>query len=904
MIEGAFKEENKMNQLAKPDHLTVNLLAFAYGIDQTARFSWWNHADQQSMMQTAYRIVITRPDQQAIDHEFVLDTGWVKSSENTAVLIDNLNQSLTNGSLYHWQVQIKDNQNRTSELSAPAKFIYGQPELEKHGIWLSEFNTASDQLPNLGNLIFMRSPHFKVDVNRLDSAVISLIARGNEPVKMQACDLFVNGHEVGFGSARPQTHYRGSDKTAIFYNSYDVTAQVTSDNVIALAATGTKLANDNAADPNDNSQSQDDDHLRSVGLRLVLYYSDGNQQIINADENWRAFDVTNAMADNGQRIRSQYFGMPMDNVDMHYYPSKWYQNNFDDNHWSMAMKSPRSLIDPEREVLRPYSSENTRRFSDQFADAKVVQLGEGDWLVDLGKEIIGSLAVNLTSPVDQRVVVWTGEQLNHDHHVRHHLAAGPDYIESWSLLAGKNQFHTYQIKNFRYVELRGFKGILSVGDIQPWAIRQAFDENASAFHSDNELLNRQYKLSKYSIEATNQDVYVDSQARERRPYEGDLMVNANTSYVISSHYSLARYSMDWLFDNPTWPLDYRFFLLEAVWQDYLYTGDQRLLRRRYQDLKGKFYFGSQQDDYFDSQLGLVTGMGLVDWPIKERDGYIEGKYNTPFNAVYAGACGLMSKMAKVMGQAGDAEFFANRYQTIKSALKTCLYDEESGRYFDSLDENGNVNRHCSHHASAYALAYGMFDNQDMADRISDFVFNNGKFIGSIYFIYFMLKGLINTNHADKAVELLTNQDSTPNANTFAAIMDSLHATITPEAWSNAYKPNLTMSHPWGAAPGLTLIQGLMGIVPTKPGFEEFQINVRAGQLKHLQAKTPSAKGMISVKYDVNEDGTVDLQCHVPMGANAVVKLPSDIDKAMVNDQSQVVKEHAVMLNSGDWTLHY
>lgn len=336
----------------------------------------------------------------------------------------------------------------------------------------------------------------------------------------------------------------------------------------------------------------------------------------------------------------------------------------------------------------------------------------------------------------------------------------------------------------------------------------------------------------------------------------------------------------------------------------MYTGDQHLLQRRYQDLKDKFKFGSQHEDYFDSQLGLVTGMGLVDWPIKERDGYVEGKYNTPFNAVYAGSCGLMSKMAKVMGQKADTEFYANRYQTIKSSLKRRLYDEESGRYFDSLDANGNVNRHCSHHSSAYALAYGMFDNQKMADRISDFVFNDGKFIGSIYFIYFMLKGLINTNHADKAVELLTNPDSTPDAKTFAAIMDALHATITPEAWSNAYKPNLTMSHPWGAAPGLTLIQGLMGIVPVKPGFDQFQINIRAGQLKHLQAKTPSTKGIISVKYDADENGAISLQCHVPMGASAIVKLPNNISQTTVNDQSQAVENHAITLTSGDWTLRY
>lgn len=125
---------------------------------------------------------------------------------------------------------------------------------------------------------------------------------------------------------------------------------------------------------------------------------------------------------------------------------------------------------------------------------------------------------------------------------------------------------------------------------------------------------------------------------------------------------------------------------------------------------------------------------------------------------------------------------------LKKSLISHLYDSTTGRFYDSLNADLSVNQHTAHHSTAYALCYGIYDSQQMADKISRFVANDGKFVGSIYFIYFMLKGLIDSGHADDAVELLTNPDDRKDQKTFAAILNTLKATIAPEAWSNHYKP--------------------------------------------------------------------------------------------------------------------
>jgi alpha-L-rhamnosidase len=370
------------------------------------------------------------------------------------------------------------------------------------------------------------------------------------------------------------------------------------------------------------------------------------------------------------------------------------------------------------------------------------------------------------------------------------------------------------------------------------------------------------------------------------------------------------------------------YSIEMAWQDYLYTGNDEFLKKRYTDLTYKLnrgksdesFDGASQDfkgslrntkgvDNFDEQVGLVTNDGLIDWPIPERDGFVEGQYNTPFNAIFYGAYLTMSKIADVCGHPSDADHYRRRAARIKKELIARLYNPATGRFYDSLNADLSVNQHTAHHATAYALCYGVYANQQMADHMSQFVANDGHFVGSIYFIYFMLKGLINSGHADEAVKLLINPDDRKDQKTFAAILNTLKATIAPEAWSNHYKPNMTMSHPWGATPGLTIVQGIMGINPTQPGFARFTVKIRPGKLRHLKVETPSARGIIKASFDVAGEQRV-VKVNVPMNTRATVILPADSQLLSVRNRDGTDLEgmppdhHQLGLGSGNYQILY
>lgn len=879
-----------VDRLLQPTHLNVNLLDFSYNVRKHPRFSWWDHSSRTGSTQTAFEIVISKRLHELANKDYLFDSKWVASSENSSVVLPQLAQILEPGKLYYWQVRIKDNFSRVSDFSQPNKFVCVPEKLcgENRGIWSNDSKENGQEIPHIGNVVFMRSPEFDLAKMDIDTAILTAFSRGNEPVLTQGFDLYVNGTSVGVGSARPQARYQGTEKTAIYYNCYDVTDEIEEKNVISVLATG---------------QSEQ----RAFWAKLEIYLNNGeNKTVIVTDENWKSLDGSNAFGDYGVRMRSLYFGMVSENVNMNYYPQDWASLDYNDHSWKMAKYNSKELLNTN-DILCPYGSENSRRIIRNDPNKMITKLGSQNYVIDLGKEIIGSLRVKIHSLQAQRINIAMGEQLNSDGHVRHHLACGPDYLENWTLIAGDNDFETLQMKNFRYIEVTGFSGRLSSDNFEGWAIAQPFDEDEGLFHSDNVLLNREYELSKYTIEATNQDVYVDSQARERKPYEGDLLVNGNTSYVLSSHYSLARHSIDYLLDDPTWPEDYKLFNVEMAWQDYLYTNDQDLLDRRYAILKKKFNRGQDDSDNFDEKVGLVTGNGLVDWPIRERDGFIEGKYNTPFNAIYYGVYQIMSQIANVTGHLEDSTFYKNRAMTIRRQMIHYLYDKELGVFYDSLDQDLNANKHAAHHSSAYALCYGMYDDQAMADKLSHFVANDGQFIGSVYFIYFMLKGLIDAGHSEEALRLLTNPDNRKDQKTFAAILDNLKATIAPEAWSNYYKPNLTLSHPWGATPGLTIVQGIMGIVPLKPGFDLFRLRIQPGKLNQINVTTPSSKGIIQASFNT-EEGRNKIGVNVPMNSKVQVELPKESQLLEISDGEKKVQvslqENHFILPSGNFCIVY
>ena len=431
---------------------------------------------------------------------------------------------------------------------------------------------------------------------------------------------------------------------------------------------------------------------------------------------------------------------------------------------------------------------------------------------------------------------------------------------------------------YRYVQISGCTAELTADMVRPLSLRGAFDEDGSYFESSSALLGDIYGLTKHTVKVTTQDLYVDAQSRERMAYEGDLIINQLSAYAFTKNLCVARFTAEYLITHRTWPAEYPLFTVMGVWLDYMASGDDGLISTYYSALRDMVVKYAP-----DPVVGLVrhitTAMSttdgiLVDWPLSERDGYdMDVPFNTVFNACVVGAYGALARMAEVVGRKDDARTFRATKGALIRRMTEVLYDPASGGFFDGCDGDGTPSSHMAQHATAFALAFDIYNSPDVAAAMADYLRRTERIRMSVYGAFFLLSGLYRAGHGDLATELLLSSDVSENAHTWAAMLYSVGATITTEAWHPVGKPNMTHAHPWGSAPAHLITSGILGVTPTAPAYDTFDIRPCPHGLTSASGRVPTVKGDIFVEFTRHE-GILDLVVSVPGNTVATLYLPA------------------------------
>jgi hypothetical protein len=348
------------------------------------------------------------------------------------------------------------------------------------------------------------------------------------------------------------------------------------------------------------------------------------------------------------------------------------------------------------------------------------------------------------------------------------------------------------------------------------------------------------------------------------------------AYAMEDSFAPARLTVEYLLGHRTWPADYLLMIIFAARADYMATGDASLLAEWYDTLKANLF-----TEYLD-ETGLIrspvigmstTNAVLVDWPSSERDGYeMTVPYNTVFNALNVRAYIDMAAIAAVLGKNPDALEFSRRAEALRKTMIERLYDPVDGLFMDGLREDGTPSDHAAQHATAFCLDCGVYADQAMADTMAGALAQDGKIRMSVYGAFFLLEGLYRTGHGHVANRLLLDTDASEGARTWAYMLYTLGATVTTEAWNTVNKPNMTLSHPWGAAPAHMIASGIFGVTPTAPAYESFDVRVSPQGIGEAAGVIPTIRGGIGVSFRRTEK-ELDLTVTVPPNTAATVYLP-------------------------------
>ncbi|MDC2957922.1 family 78 glycoside hydrolase catalytic domain [Streptomyces gilvifuscus] len=663
------------------------------------------------------------------------------------------------------------------------------------------------------------------------AAVLYVAATSADPARQYVAKVWSNGTVVGHASVR--------SGTGTAYQAFDVTSTLRGDggpNALAALCWTTSE--------------------KKFQAQLEITYTDGSRTTVSSGDHWKARRQAGLLPAKGS-AGSSYYTVPQEYWDLRQEPVGWTRPGFDDSGWHTPVV--RAAISD----LVPAPIEPPRLHD--VAPASVTEVADGRWLVDLGREIVGGLSLEVTGNAGDTVEIRLGEELNSDGTVRYQLRATNTYREVWTLRDGRQGFEHWGYRGFRWAELRTTLD-LSDAVVTGRARKLDWDDSHASFRSSDPDLDRVWELCRYSIEATRGDLYTDTPTRERGPYEGDALINQLSEYGVQRSYALARWSNDYLVRKGTWPTEYRLMCALSAWEDYLATGDDRQLAKDYDLLSAK-----NLTAYLDSQ-GLVRkapgstsqDLGdLVDWPTASRDGYVFTNVNTVVNAFQYAAFDALSRCAAALGRNDDATSLRSQADTLAAAMRATLLDSAGGRFLD-----GEGTAHSAQHATAFPVALGVADalDDDIRARLGDTLAAGGMRM-SVYGAQFLLDALFRLGRADAALALLTSTAT----DSWLHMLDTLKATIVTEAWDPSLKSNMTFSHAWASAPANTIPRHVLGVRVTAPGAAEFLIRPRTGALADVSGTVPSMRGPVEVA--VHRSGSAHTtRVTVPPNSRAVVEV--------------------------------
>jgi hypothetical protein len=452
---------------------------------------------------------------------------------------------------------------------------------------------------------------------------------------------------------------------------------------------------------------------------------------------------------------------------------------------------------------------------------------------------------------------------------------------------------------FRYAEIEGAQESVSSEDVEQLAFHTYWDEEASSFESNNDILNQVWDLCKYSIKATTfNGLYVDGD-RERIPYEADAYLNQLSHYTTDREYAIARRTIEYFMKNPTWPTEWQQHVALLIYADYMYTGNTELIERYYEALKHKTLFelsnedglitSTKVDKEFMRKLGFQDDYkkpltDIVDWPPPnfngsttpgELDGFVFKPYSTVINSFFYENMKIMVEFAKILGKTQEVMDFELRAAKAKKAVNEQMFDKTRGIYVDGIGTD-----HASLHANMMPLAFGLVPEEHY-ESVVNYVKSRGMAC-SVYGSQFLMDGLYNAGEEDYALDLLTDTSDRSWYN-----MIRIGSTITLESWDNQYKNNLDWNHAWGAVPANVIPRGLWGIKPKTPGFGVASIKPQMSKLKSSEIEVPTVRGTIKGKYTYNGARLQTYEIEIPGNMVAEFSLNGLDGKDLIHNGEKV-----------------
>jgi hypothetical protein len=465
---------------------------------------------------------------------------------------------------------------------------------------------------------------------------------------------------------------------------------------------------------------------------------------------------------------------------------------------------------------------------------------EKDGLYDFGKETFGYLKVK---GLKGRIHIYYGESAEE--------ALDKEHCETLDILSEGGKLDS---KAFRYVYIEkepdsSFEEVLMDYEYAP------FDtERSGSFRCSDEELNHIWDVASYTMDLTTREFFMDGIKRDRWTWSGDAIQSYLMNYYLRFDTECVKRTIrqlrgkDPVTAHVNTIMDYTFYWFKSIYDYYLYTADIAFVREMWPRMVTLM-------DYVEGRLnedGMAEGQAddwiFVDWvdfPMHKRG-------TLCFEQILLmKAMETMAVCSKLLNIKTD---YRVKSESLRNKIKQTFWSYEQKAYYHAI-ENGKINKQITKFANMFAILYGLAYEEERHEIMQSVMLNPViDPITTPYMRFYELETLC----IDGLQEQVLQEMKAYWGGMLREGATSFWEKYNPEEkgaqhlamYGRPYGKSLC--HAWGASPIYLIGKYFLGVRPTKPGYEEYEVHPTLGGLKWMEGDVPTPFGKIHVKMNTHE----------------------------------------------------
>lgn len=375
-------------------------------------------------------------------------------------------------------------------------------------------------------------------------------------------------------------------------------------------------------------------------------------------------------------------------------------------------------------------------------------------------------------------------------------------------------------------------------------------EDKGSFRCNDGELNRIYDVAKYTLHLSTREFFIDGIKRDRWIWSGDAYQSYLMNYyLMNDNETVKRTTYALRGKEPVTGhintiMDYTFYWFMGVYDYYLYSGDKDFLVQNYGRMKSLMDFVWNRRNKNGLLEGLPGDWIFIDWATGlSKEGEVSFE-----QLLFARGLETMALCAELAGRRQDAEHYKAAAADLKQKL-FAIYWSDTAKALVHSRVNGQPTKNVTRYANMFAIFFNYFNEQQkQAVKTSVLLNKEVPEITTPYMRFYELEALCALSEQNYVLQEMKN---------YWGGMLKLGATSFWEEYDPSKKGaehyamygrkyGKSLCHAWGASPLYLLGKYYLGVSPTAPGYEQYEIKPALGGLKWMEGKVPVPSGNIEL----------------------------------------------------------